>query len=54
MIIDSEYQNVIYKIINDTRSPEEKDGIEKFFSMMSFLKAQRLLRSRLSNEDNDC
>lgn len=45
---DSE-QDLIYAMRGEARSEEEKEGIEKLFSMMSFLKSQRLLRSKLSN-----
>ena len=42
-------QDLIYAMRGEARSPEEREGIEKLFSMMSFLKSQQLLRSKLSN-----
>lgn len=45
---DSE-QSVIYAMRGQSRSAEEEKGIEKLFSMMSFLKAQKMLRSKLNS-----
>lgn len=44
-------QDLIYAMRGEAQSKEEEEGIEKLFSMMGFLKSQKLLRSKLANHD---
>ena len=48
LLEDSAEQNIICAMRGQAKSAEEKEGIEKLFSMMSFLKSQKLLRSKLN------
>ena len=45
-------QSLIYAMRGEAKSEEEEEGIEKLFSMMSFLKSQMLLRSKLAGHDH--
>ena len=51
LLDDDSEQELNYAMRGEARSKEEEEGIEKMLSMMSFLKSQRLLRSRLTNVD---
>ena len=51
LLEDNTEQHVIYAMRGEAKSAEEEEGIEKLFSMMSFLKSQKLLRSKLINYD---
>lgn len=51
LLEDNTEQDLIYAMRGEAKSHEEEEGIEKLFSMMSFLKSQMLLRSKLANYD---
>lgn len=39
-----------HKIINEVKSQEEKNAIDRLFNMMQFLKSQMLLRMKLGDK----
>ena len=43
-------QNVFTAMRGQAATPSEEEGLDKLFSMMLFLKQQRVLRSKLANE----
>ncbi len=45
---ESTGQELIYAMRGEAKSTEEEKGIDEIFSMMSFLKSQQVLRSKLS------
>ena len=51
LLEENKQQDLIYAMRGEVHSPAEEEGIEKLFSMMSFLKSQMLLRSKLVNYD---
>ena len=48
LLEDNTECNTVYAMRGQAQSAEEKEGIERLFSMMSFLKSQKLLRSKLN------
>ena len=42
-------QDAFYAMRGEVHSQAEAEGIEKFFSMMNFLKSQKLIRSKLTD-----
>ena len=47
LIEEREDENAFYAMRGEAKSQEESEGVDKLFSMMSFLKSQMLLRSKL-------
>ena len=52
LLDDSSEQNVCVAMRGAAKNEDEIAGIERLFSMMSFLKSQAVLRRKLANEEN--
>ncbi|TGE39607.1 XRE family transcriptional regulator [Desulfosporosinus fructosivorans] len=50
LIEEDKTQNVFVAMRGQAKTPKEEEGIEKLFSMMLTLKKQKVLRSRLYEE----
>lgn len=48
LLEDKTERDLIFAMRGEAQTPEEEEGIENLFSMMSFLKSQMLLRSKLT------
>lgn len=51
LIVQENDSDIVYAMRGEAKTQEEMDGIEKMFSMISFLKSQMLLRSKLLDHE---